>query len=59
MNFEMMQVSIQQEKAEKYALLMPQLKEAVKNQDWEEVETWRPYAYRAEIRPAGEKICSH
>ena len=39
MNFEMMQVSIQQEKAEKYALLMPQLKEAVKNQDWEEVET--------------------
>ena len=39
MNFEMMQASIQQEKAEKYALLMPQLKEAVKNQDWEEMET--------------------
>ena len=30
MNFEMMQVSIQQEKAEKYALLMPQLKPANK-----------------------------
>lgn len=39
MNFEMMQASIQQEKAEKYALLMPQLKEVVKNQDWEGVET--------------------
>ena len=39
MDFEMMQASIQQEKAKKFELLMPKLIEAVKNQDWEEVET--------------------
>ena len=70
MDFEMMQASIQQEKAKKFELLMPKLIEAVKNQDWEEVEsllTLSPdimaegleYAYRPEIRPASEKICSH
>lgn len=39
MDFEMIQASIQQEKAKKFELLMPKLIEAVKNQDWEEVES--------------------